>query len=213
MKKRSVIRLAVAEISAVAINVIPLGLWFFEDYSSEATMVIYALESVAAIVFAIICVLLISPAYDPDGSARYKKRSKLIADFSTISLGFFAISAVFLVAFMFLVLKASVDARSVIFAFLIVVAFQAAELITNILTLRPLPLKKAELLLSRSMGQTALLFLGIFIGVFLAGFVNEWFVVPFIVMKTIVDVGEPIQFFLGKEEDPPGANVLASGRG
>lgn len=72
------------------------------------------------------------------------------------------------------------------------------EFLTDILTLRLLPLKKAEFLLSRSMGRTA--FIGVVLGFVLALFVDEWFVVPFVVLKTIVDVGEPIQHFFGRGE-------------
>lgn len=51
------------------------------------------------------------------------------------------------------------------------------------------------------MGKTALLFIGVFIGAFLSAYEKAWFVIPFIVLKTIADIGEPIQFFLGKETE------------
>ncbi len=200
VKSGSTIRLIVAEAAAIAINVVPLGLWFFEDYSAEATMIIYALESAAAMVFAVLCVLLVSPAYDAAGSTKYKRRSKLIGDFLAVSVGLTAAVSVFAGAFIFLVLKASVEVSLIASAFLIVLAFQLAEFVANVVTLRPLPLRNAEFLLTRSMGKSGLLFLGVFLGIFLAAFVDEWFVVPFVVLKTIADVGEPIEFFLGREQ-------------
>lgn len=201
MKARSSFRLIVAEIVAVAINIIPLWLWWFDDLSAESTMLIYGFEALAAVVFAILCVLLISPSHDLDGRGKYKKKGKLIADFSVIAFGFLGVLGIFVGLFLFLVLKVEFDVRSILVAVAIVVAFQLAEFFVDVVTLRPLPLKKAEFLLSKSMGKTAVLFFGVFIGIFLAAWVNEWFVVPLVVFKTIIDVGEPIQFFLGKGEN------------
>ncbi len=210
MNIKSTFRLIVSEISAVAINMIPLALWFFEDYSSETTMVIYALECAAAILFAVLCVLVISPSYDPSGTPKYRKKSKLIADFLVIALALLAACFVFLGAFIFLVLKATIDLSNVRYALMFVLAFQLVEFLTNLITLRPLPLRKAEFILTRSLGRTALLFLGVFLGVFFAAFVNEWFVVPFIALKTLVDIGEPIQYFLGKGENEVSLDGITS---
>lgn len=198
---RDWIKLIVAEFVAIVINVIPLALWFYEDYTAETTMLIYVLESGAALVLAIICVWLISPSYDPEGKNEYKKRGKLIADFSMISFGFLGILTIFACGFVLLVLKAEIDPKNVLYGFLLVVGFLLGEFVVNILTLRPLPLRKAEFFLSKSMGKTALLFIGVFIGAFLSAYEKAWFVIPFIVLKTIADIGEPIQFFLGKESE------------
>jgi hypothetical protein len=195
---RSTFRLAVAEIAAVAINIIPLALWLFDDLSAKAAMLIYAFEALFAVVFAILCVLIISPSYDPEGSPKYKRKGKLIADFSVIAFGFLGVLGVFVGVILFLFLGVDFDLLTIATALAIVLAFQVAEFFVDVATLRPLPLKKAEYLLSNSMGKTAVLFFGVFFGAFLAGFVNEWFVVPLIALKTIIDIGEPIQFFLGK---------------
>lgn len=200
MNSRSPIRLIVAEIVAIVINVIPLWLWLFDDLSAESTMLIYAIEALAAVVFAILCVLLISPANDPEGRGKYKRKRKLIADFSVIAFGFLGVLGIFIGLFLFLILKIEINLGSILVAVAIVLAFQVAELLVNILTLRPLPLKKAEFLLSRSMGKTAVLFFGVFFGIFLAAWVNEWFVIPLVVLKTIIDIGEPIEFFLGNDK-------------
>jgi len=58
-----------------------------------------------------------------------------------------------------------------------------------VLTRRPLTLAKTENYLKQSMGRVALLFLAVFIGIFVALFVDKWFVIPFIALKTIVDIG------------------------
>lgn len=203
MRVRSTLRLAVAEVAAVATNIIPLALWHFDDLSAKAAMLVYAFEALFAVVFAILCIQLISPAYDPEGNAKYKRKSKLIADFSIIAFGFLGVLGVFVGVFLFLLLGVDFDLRTIAFALAIVLTFQVAEFFVDVVTLRPLPLEKAEFLLSNSMGKTAVLFFGVFFGVFLAGFVNEWFVLPLVALKTIVDIGEPIEYFFGKDNDVP----------
>jgi hypothetical protein len=209
MNIKATIRLVAAESTAIAINLIPVALWFLEDYPAEATMIIYAVECGVAIGLAVLLVLIVSPSYDASGSPKYKRKGKLVADFLIISLGLLAATAAFIIAFLFLVLKATVDLSVIGWALFIVIAFQLGEFLVDLLTLRPLPLKKAEALLTRSMGRTALLFLCIFIGLFLAAFVNEWFLVPFIVLKTVVDIGEPIQFFVGRGAEVQGMDAQA----
>ena len=66
--------------------------------------------------------------------------------------------------------------------------------------LRPFSLKKSEFFLTRSLGRVFLLFLAVFIGIFLAAYADKWFVIPFIALKTIADIGEQIQLFTGKEK-------------
>lgn len=196
----SALRLVTAEIAAVVLNVVPLALWFFEEQSAETTMVIYAFECAAAILLAMLCVAIISPSYDAGGSTKYKRKSKLLADYAVIAGGLFAACGIFMSGFIFLVLKAEVNLKAAGMVFLALIGFQVAEFAVNVFTLRPLPLRKAEFVLTRGLGRTVLLFFGIFIGAFLAAFADEYFIIPFIVLKTIVDIGEPIQFFMGKEE-------------
>jgi hypothetical protein len=52
---------------------------------------------------------------------------------------------------------------------------------------RPLPLREAETVLEQSLGRVFLLYAGVAAGVVLAAFVERWFVVPFILLKTVVD--------------------------
>jgi hypothetical protein len=209
---KGTIRLIFAEIAAIAINVVPLAFWFFEDYSAETTMLIYAGEAIAAILFAVVCVLLITPNYDQHGAPQYKRKFKVIRNFLLISMSLALGVTILLVGFIVVALKAEIEFRAIGTALQIVLAIQFVEFLVDVLTLRPLALNKAEYFLNTSMGKSALLFFGVFIGWFLAMFVTSWFVVPFLIMKLIQDIGEPIQFFLGKSESkvPIGAEFSSS---
>ncbi len=213
VKAKRTIRMLVAQVVAIATNIVPIGLWFFDDLSAEAAMIVYTLEAAAAVVFSVLCVLIVSPDSDPENTGKYKKKSRLIGDFAVIAGMMIGVLAIFVCAFVFLILKASIATSALLSAFVIVLIFQFAEFIADVLTLAPLPLQKAEFFLSRSMGRSALLFVAVFVGMLLAALVNEWFVVPFVVLKLIADIGEPIQFFLGKgEANVPLAALRSSDR-
>jgi hypothetical protein len=210
---KGTIRLIFAEAAAISINVIPLAFWFFEDYSAETTMLIYAGEAIAAIVFAVLCVLITSPNHDPQGAPQFKRKFKVITDFLRISMSLALGVTILLVSFIVVALQVEIEFRAIGTALLIVLGIQFVEFLVDVLTLRPLPLNKAEYFMVGGMGKSALLFFGVFIGWFLAMFfVTGWFVVPFVIMKLIQDIGEPIQFFLGKGDSrlPVGTELSSS---
>jgi hypothetical protein len=200
LKSKSIAKLIISEISAIGINLVPLSLWLFEDYSSETTMILYLLESVVAIILAISCVLLLAPARER-AENKTLERNKIVLDFLLIA-GLFAVAlSVFVTAFIFLVLKAHIPASHVKFGLMCMAAFQIFEFASNLFLLRPLSLKQAEIFLSQSMGGLALLHISVFIGIFLALFVEDWFVLPFIIFRTLIDIATPIQFFMGKKTE------------
>nr|HMQ55275.1 hypothetical protein [Anaerolineae bacterium] len=59
-----------------------------------------------------------------------------------------------------------------------------------------LSLVRAEKLTEQSMGRAALLYLAVFMGICAAPFLTNGFLLPFIGLKTIADVGQPIQALL-----------------
>jgi Family of unknown function (DUF6498) len=203
LRGKSTFKLIISEITAVGVNVVPLTLWLFEDYSAETTMVLYALESIAAVILAVLCVLLLAPVTEKSDTGKTRNRGKIITDFLLMAGVFTIVLLVFLFSFIFLVLKAHISPSEIKFGMLCIAAFQFFEFFSNLFLLRPLSLKEGEILLTQSFGGLVVLHISILTGVFLAAFVNEWFVVPFIVLKTIVDVAAPIQFFTGKSDAPP----------
>ena len=203
-----------SEVTALGVNVVPLGLWFFEDYAFETVVILYALESLAAIVLAVLCVLILAPAQErsPD-STRTLVRGEMIGNFLLAAGTGTLVIYVFVGTFIFLLGKGEgVELADIRFGLLCVSAFQLFEFISNLYLLRPLSLKKSELLLSASFGGIALLILSILIGVFLGAFSGVSVFLPFIVLKTIIDLAAPIQFFTGKSATPLAAQMSFKSR-
>lgn len=211
MNIKSIIGLIFSLIAVLGINFIPLEMWLNRNFSGEYAMIIYALENVFAIIFAIIFVLLFAPKTEQTDKVR--SRWEVLQAYSVVAIGFTVACGIFIGIFTFLILKVQINFSAIQTAMLWIVGFQILEFVGDILMLRPFSLKKAEFFLTRSLGRVFLLFLAVFIGFFLAAFVDKWFVVPFIILKTISDIGSQIQIFtgLGKKENE--ANFFDQKRG
>lgn len=199
MKIKSIIGLIISLIAVLGINFIPLEMWLNRNFSGEYAMIIYALENVFAIVFAVVFVILFAPKREQIEKLRTRK--EILQTYLVVAVGFSVGSGIFIAAFIFLILKVKIDFSAVQSAMMWILGFQFLEFFGDVLMLRPFSLKKTEFFLTRSLGRVFLLFLAVFIGVWVAAFADKWFVIPFIVLKTITDIGEQIQKFMGKEKD------------
>jgi hypothetical protein len=196
-KSKSKLKLLISEITAIAVNVIPLALWFFEDYAVETIVVLYALEGVLAMLFALLCVLLLAPPEQRDEKIckTHVKREIIKSFLMTLGFGTIVVLA-FPATVIFLVKQgAGVSLSAIAFGLQFILAFQLLEFFSNLYLLRPLSLKEAESLLAFSFGGIAVIFVSIFLGFIAAGFGISVYL-PFIVLKTIIDVGQPVQYFL-----------------
>ncbi len=189
------LRLTVSILTGVVIYLIPALLWFFDDLSGAMLMFLYTIESIVTVMLAIICVMILAPEKEEPKQGNYSKKSELIKSFLIISSGFVAAAAIFVSAFVFLVLKERFDLNEAGFAMAVILGFQVVEFFSNLFLMRPLSLKKAEFFLSDSLGGIAFIVVAVFIGFFLAIFSEEWFVLPFLILNAIIVIGLPIQYF------------------
>jgi hypothetical protein len=195
LNKKSIVGFIISVISVLGINFIPLEMLLYKNYSSETTMVVYALENVLAIFLATVFILLFAPRLDRAGEIRTRRELLQMYLISTISLT--VGSGIFLSIFIFGILRADVTFPAVATAFTWVAGFLALEFIGDFIMLRPLSLAQADAFLTRSVRRVFLLFLGVFLGIFLAAFVNSGFVVPFIFLKTLADIADQIEIYQG----------------
>ncbi len=195
MHKKSIIGFIISVVSVLGINFIPLEMWLYENYSSETTMVVYALENVLAIFLATVFILLFAPRRDQ--TTRIRTRRELLQIYLIASLGFSAGSGIFLSLFIFGILRADVAFQAVAEALVWISGFLVLEFIGDFIMLRPLSLAQADAFLNRSIRRVFLLFLGVFLGVFLAAIVDTWFVVPFVIPKTLADIADQIEIYQG----------------
>lgn len=210
MKAKLVIGFAISLISLLGINFIPVEMFIYRDFSGESAMLFYAMENIVAVGFAVIFVLAVAPEAElahangndklvnsqaPSEVMVSREKRKIVRDYLRFSVGFTASSLIFLTAFIFLVLKTQIQVDLLKTALAWILGFQLLNVFGTLLTVRPLTLRRAEIYLKQSMGRVALLFISVFIGMFLAIFVDRWFIVPFILLKTLADIGEQFATF------------------
>lgn len=91
-----------------------------------------------------------------------------------------------------------------------IVGLQLFALAWEARRLRPLDIADANRLISRDMGRIAILHLGVLFGVFVAAIREEWFVWPFVILKTLVDVAFVASRFSRIESPVDGDNLMGS---
>jgi hypothetical protein len=208
LRKKSIAGFIIAAVSALGVNFVPLEMYLDADFSGETVMIVYALENVAAIILATVFVLLFAPKTAPPEKGKARTRREALQLYLLLAITFSVASGIFLSFFIFGARKAEVAFAEIKTAMIWISAFLALEFVGDFLMLRPLTLFQAELFLNRSLGRVFLLFLCVFVGTFVAFFVESWFILPFIILKTAVDIGEQIKIFTGSDQKAPDFNPL-----
>lgn len=172
----------------LGVNTIPVLGWLRETWSAEVAMLLYYLETVAVISLVGAMVRFIVPAYDEAGRPIAGERNRLARSYLFFSLVFTAGIGLFLGLALFAIRQATIPWPAVGAAFAVIVALQLFAYGWEAYRLRPLDIADAEALVNRDMGRIPILHLGVLFGMFLAAYRSEWFVWPFIILKTTVDV-------------------------
>ena len=180
-------------ISVFGINFIPLELLLDRGFSVRWAMLLYLCENLFAIVISAMVVYFLAPAAESGEGPR--TRSDTIVNF-VVAGGFTTVvTGILLTAFIFLVLKASFSVEVFVTSLIWMVGFQIFEFAGAAVMISPLSLKRAETFLNRTLLRVILLMLCVLFGVFCAAWIDAWFVIPFIVLKTLVDLGGQCQVF------------------
>lgn len=183
-------------------NAVPLLGWLRETWSAETTMLLYYLETVAVVLLAGVLVRLAVPAVDGEGQPIGRRRNELVRNYWLFMGGFALVIGVFLAAILLLFMGVPVPWPAVGAAMAVIVALQLFAYGWEAWRLRPLDMADAETLINRDMGRIAVLHLGVLFGVFLAAIRAEWFVWPFIALKTLIDVATVIDPALRRLRPP-----------
>jgi len=207
--------------AALGINAIPAGIVLFGGQSAETAMVLYFLENLLSILFTATRVRILAPAHDsayasaaPDqiqlkaaGRIVVQKqvahdRRSLLEGYLIFSVSFSAVSGIFLFLFLYLILGASLSGTVILSGLAGIAGFQLLSFATDLFLSDRLSPRGAEVLLERSMGRVALLYLAVGVGAFLAVMVEKWFILPFAVLKTLADLAAPIQALGARNQRP-----------
>jgi cytochrome c biogenesis protein CcdA len=197
---KSVLNAITSLLAGLGVNIVPAAAAFLSG-SAEAAMIIYFLENLIVITLATALVRIKAPARD-ETARDHRTRKSLLQTYLMVALGFTLVNGVFIATILFLFSGADVPRDLILWGIALAAVFQLASFTGDVWQMEPLTLDAAGTVLEKSLGRVFLLHLGVFIGVIIAAFFRQWFVVPFIVLKTIVDVGTPIQALLHHFQAP-----------
>lgn len=174
--------------AALGVNTIPALGWLRETWSAETAMILYYLETVAVVALVGLMVRLAVPAVDERGERIARKRDRLARDYWLVMGGFALVIGVFLAVILLLFMATPVPWSAVGAVMGVIVVLQVFTYVWEARRRWPLNIADAEHLVNRDMGRIAILHLGVLFGVFLAAVRSDWFVWPFVILKTTVDV-------------------------
>jgi hypothetical protein len=163
-------------------------MWLSDDFSGVETMVLYALENLVMLTLALIGVRLLAP--------RFRWRESAF-----VGYGFCPVTSIFIGFFTFGMLPGQIAAPDVAEAMKSVVVLLLIGFAIDLIFLRQMTLIGAERLMRNSLGRIMVVqFLGVFWGVFCAALFSS-FVLPFIILETLFELGKIHEFFFGPKTD------------
>ena len=167
----------------------PAAGWLRELWSAETAMLLYYLETLVVVLLVGFGLRLVVPAVDQSGRDIRAARDRLISNYRLVMFGFTGVIGVFMATFLLLFMRVPVPWSAVGWVMTAITGLQLFTYGWEVHRLRPLDIADAETLINRDIGRIAVLHLGVFFGAFLAAVRAEWFVWPFIILKTLVDIG------------------------
>ena len=200
MTRKSIIEAITSSITTVGINVIPAGGVFISGWATETAVLLYLIENMVSVLLVGLRVRLLAPAREGVPGAKPLERGALIRYCLMIGLSFSLASGLFIVFFVFLIpdVKREVEVGAIRLGLAGMLGFQLFSFIWDFFLLRPLSLSRSQVLIETSLGRVFLLYLAVFIGICVAFFNGPWFLGPFVILKTIVDIILQLQFLFGR---------------
>ncbi len=198
----------IAAFQALGINAVPVVGMFAADWSVETAMLLYLLENLIGIPLAALLVRLLAPAREDAPGMRVRHRREILNTYLIVALSFSLGSAIFILFVVYRTTNGQVDLTGLRTGLGAITLFALLGFLVDLVYMRPLSLPRAETVLERSLGRIFLLYLAVFVGMFLAIFGLASFFIPFVVLKTLVDIGYLLQAFPGtrraEETEPTG---------
>ncbi len=178
----------VAALLSIAKNGVPaLGI-LLRDWAAPSALLLYLGENIVLALLGALTVLLVAPKSEVI-EGKLKSRRESLQTFFLIAAPFTFGAAVITLAVIVIRTEYAIDARELATGFALMLLFQAIGFFVGLRQMRGITLADSENMLVSILGRIFLLALAVWIGLILAFFVSSAFVIPFMILKTIVDLG------------------------
>lgn len=179
----------VAALLTLARNAVPALGVFVREWAPPDALLLYLGENVVLALLAALTVrILAPPAETIDG--KLKSRGESLRTFFLVAAPFTFGAAVFTVFVVAVRDEYSIRPRELLTGLALMVLFQLIAFATGLRRLRGTTLAEFENLLVSVLGRVFLLAFAVWAGLFLVFFASTMFVIPFMILKTIADLGE-----------------------
>lgn len=197
MTNRSLLGLATSTLSALGATFVPMGGYLLWEWSPVTVMVLYLLETLVGIPLTVVRVRLLTGGRPISSGSELLGNQHPLQGYLVVSLGMSLACAVFMGFFLFALPAASLDTSAIKAGMQVILFFQCVGFVADLVWMRGQGAAQVDDVLTASLGRVALLYFAVFIGVFLAAAAIEWFLWPFIVLKTITDLEQPLKMLRG----------------
>lgn len=197
--------------TALGANAVPVLGVLLAGWQAETALLLYVFETVIAILLVALRIRILAPAYEEVPGRGQLRRRRMIGDYLLFALGFVGVTSVFILFFIGMSTQGALNLDGLRTGATLILGILLAGFVVDLVTLYPASLVECEGLMNATLGRVAVLYFAVFIGVVAAMFDAGWFLLPFVALKTMIDVGRPIQFVAARlrsgGSDPAAAPV------
>jgi hypothetical protein len=176
-----------AALLSLAKNAVPALCVWLRGWAAPNAMLLYLGENIALVLLVALTVRLMGPREEVI-EGRLKSRGDALRTFFLVAAPFTFGAAILTAAVLAMRSELPLDVRELAIGLGMMLAFQLAGFATGLRRLRGVSLAACEEMLVGVLGRVFLLAFAVWAGLLLALFVSSAFVLPFILLKTIVDV-------------------------
>lgn len=178
----------VAALLSIAKNGVPALAVLLRDWAAPSALLLYLGENIVLALLGALTVLLVAPKSEVIGG-KLESRRESLQTFFLIAAPFTFGAAVITLAVIMIRTEYAIDARELATGFALMLFFQLLGFFVGLSQMRGITLAESENMLVSILGRIFLLAFAVWIGLILAFFVSSAFVIPFMILKTIVDLG------------------------
>ena len=171
----------------LARNAVPLAGVILRDWAAPGALLLYLGENVILVLLAAWTVRLVAPMEEIIDGER-KSRRDALRTFALIAAPFTIGAAVITAGVLFVRSDYAFDVRELLAGLAIIAVLQLLACASNIRRLQGVSLAQSEAMLVSVLGRVFLLAFAVWAGLIVALFVSTAFVVPFMLLKTLIDL-------------------------
>lgn len=168
-------------------NAVPALGVFLRDWAAPGALLLYLGENVVLVLLAALTVRLVGPSEEMI-EGKLKTRRDSMQTFFLVAVPFTFGAALFTGAVLLIRDEYKVNVRELSAGFATIAVIQLIGFAASLGRLRGISLAECENLMVGVLGRVFLLAFAVWAGLLLAFFVSSAFVIPFMVLKTIVDL-------------------------